>query len=108
MRKQQRMVVTAEFSEIARAAQRGVSTGAHFENMAALLLATGNAEAAADSCRRAIAAGRRGPQLYYHLGCALFMLGDYAGASRALAKAVDIEPDFPEAFYRLGTAFGGL
>jgi tetratricopeptide (TPR) repeat protein len=43
---------------------------------------------------------------YYHLGAALRLWGDPAGAERALHEALRLQPRFPEAHFELGLVLG--
>lgn len=68
-------------------------------------LLDGNAAAAVDAARRATAADEGNPYAHYQLGLAAAKQNDFATASRAFARAVDLKVDFAYAHYYAGLAF---
>ena len=70
--------------------------------LGAALVAQGDHRRAIDPLRRSLGLLQQQPETHYHLGLCLAAVGDPLEASRALHKALAIQPDMPKAWAALG------
>jgi tetratricopeptide (TPR) repeat protein len=78
------------------------STIARFNQQANQNLLAGNAQAAAESYRKALQLNPRDPKLHYNLSLALDRLGDFSYERKELERAVVLDPNFTVAQNQLG------
>jgi len=45
------------------------------------------------------------PFLHYNIGCVQVQLADYAAAQKSFSRALELDPNFPSAYYGRGVAY---
>ena len=103
-------LVQAAISEGKQAMNLGPTRASNAESLASLysnlINIAKNAENwSLDAYRIAISLDPTNPNLRIALGGVLYKIEDYEGASRAFVDAINLKPDFPNAYYNLASVY---
>ena len=77
----------------------------YFDEGVNLMMRKGNFEEAEKSFTKAIKYDKKNPELYYYRACAKFNTRNYTEAISDFEKAIEIKPDYADAYFSLGRTY---